>query len=55
MASSESQATDSSRAARYSQGAMLLDQWMQEHSDYDQRVGKLLDGGLTQDTKRGEG
>jgi hypothetical protein len=43
MATIESQETDSTRLRRYSQAAILLRKWMAEESDYDQRVGMLLD------------
>jgi hypothetical protein len=43
MATIESKEPDSARLRRYSQAAILLRKWMAEESDYDRRVGTLLD------------
>jgi hypothetical protein len=52
MATIESQETDSSRAQRYNQVAVLLHQWMAEDGEYDQQVGELLDNELNEDAMR---
>jgi hypothetical protein len=52
MATIESQETDASRARRYSQAAMLLDQWMKEDSDFDRLVGTLLGEDVIDDSIR---
>lgn len=49
MATIETQETDSSRARRYGQAALLLRKWMVEDSDYDEQVGTRLDQELGND------
>jgi hypothetical protein len=43
MATFASQETDSARLHRYNQAAILLSKWIAEDSDYDERIGELLD------------